>query len=232
MKSSFFIFVAGILFPVCCVSAQEQPVPQDTLVGLVVNLKGKAMKNVKVLSKTSDVISTDKKGIFVIAGPTKPDTLTLVLSAKDMASIPVADMNFLKIMINDKKLHSVNPAKDEIIDIGYGSVKKSRQSSSTSSVTGEELLKTGESDLVRALAGKIPGVRIAYLSDGTPTLRIRGATSIKEENNSPLFVVDGNITDNPGLINIADIARVDILKDGSIYGSRGANGAVIVTLKR
>ncbi|MDR1810958.1 MAG: TonB-dependent receptor plug domain-containing protein [Prevotella sp.] len=231
MKTLLFAVFVG-LFPVCCVSAQEQSVPPDTLVGLVVNLKGKAMKNVKIVGKTVDVVSTDKKGIFVITGQALPDTLTLLLSAKDMVSVPVAGMNFLKIMINDKKLHYVNQAKDEIIDVGYGSVKKSRQSSSSSSITGEELLKTGESDLIRALAGKISGVRIAYLSDGTPTLRIRGATSIKEENNSPIFVVDGNISDNPGLINISDIERVDILKDGSIYGAKGANGAVIVTLKK
>lgn len=141
-------------------------------------------------------------------------------------------VGILLVGCKSPQVHSTAGAQDESIDIGYGSVKQSKRTASTSSITGEELVKSGESDLIRALAGKLSGVRIAYLSDGTPTLQIRGGTSIKEENNSPIFVVDGTILDNVNFVNINDIERVDILKDGSIYGARGANGAVVITMKQ
>lgn len=219
------------LFFVCFGNAQEQAITKDTLVGLVVNSKGKPIKNLRVLSKVSDPVSTNKKGIFVIVGQSRPDTITLVFSPKVFFQAQVADMSFLKFSIDNKTLLSVNQAKEEIINIGYGSLKKSDQTTSSSSITGDELRKTGEVDLVRALVGKVPGLQTAYLSDGTLTLKIRGGTTINEDNNSPLFIVDGSIVDNPSLINVYEIEKVDVLKDGSMYGSRGANGAVIVVMK-
>jgi TonB-dependent SusC/RagA subfamily outer membrane receptor len=212
--------------------SQEKEQKNDTLAGLVVNHKGKAMKNVRIINSVADDVTTNSKGVFLVVGARRPDTVTLVFSPENIFRMEVKDMNFVKIVIDDRQLLSVSQAKDEIINIGYGSIKKSRQTMSSSSITGEELLKSGESDLVRALAGRLPGVQIAYLSDGTATLRIRGAASMKEENSSPLFVVDGSITDNPSLINLHNVERVDILKDGSIYGSRGANGVVVVTQKQ
>jgi len=205
---------------------------KDTLRGLVVNQKNKAIRNVSVTSKVSKAVSTDRKGLFLITGETLPDTITLVLPSKKVLQIPVGGLNFAKIMVNDKASYTVKQAEDEITNIGYGSVRKSRSSSGSSSISGDKLRETGESNLIQALVGKIAGVSVAYREDGVMTLRIRGAISIDEKNNGPLYIVDGSIVDNPSLINISDIDRVDVLKDGSPYGVRGAAGVILVSLKK
>lgn len=226
-KILFFLF----LLPFVVISANSTVETPDTLVGLIVNQKGKAVRNVSVVSEISDPVMTNRRGIFVIIADSIPDKITVVFSTKQMYEVQVEKKNFIKIVIDDKRILSVNQSKDEIINIGYGFERKASRSSSASTVSGEDLLATGESDLIRALVGKLPGVQMAYNSDGTPTLRIRGSTSFDDDKSNPLFIVDGVINDNPSALNIADIKQVDVLKDGSMYGAKGANGVVIITMK-
>ncbi|HOI49489.1 MAG TPA: TonB-dependent receptor plug domain-containing protein, partial [Prolixibacteraceae bacterium] len=89
---------------------------------------------------------------------------------------------------------------------------------------------TGERDLLRALAGKVPGLNLVYRDNGTVTLRLRGGTSL-DGNDDPLYIVDGAVVDDLSYLNLHDVDKVDVLKDGSIYGTRGANGAIVVTTR-
>ncbi len=229
MKTRFVTIVLFLVFSIG-VNAQE-PVAKDTLVGLIVNIKGKGIKNVPVfIPNQSEPIRTNRKGVFVYVGEQLPDSLNILLPSKKIFRIPVGGKNFIKIKTNENSFF-VSEDKDEIVNIGYGSQRKSDLTSDSFSLTGAELLATGETDIIRAIAGKVPGLNLNCKSDGTVTIQIRGGTSL-DDHNDPLYVVDGSIVNDFQYVNMNDIEKVDVLKDGSIYGTRGANGAIVVTTKK
>lgn len=127
---------------------------------------------------------------------------------------------------------------DEVVVVGYGVVKKSDLTGSVGSVKAKDIQKMPVASVDQALQGRISGVQITTLN-GAPgastTIRIRGGNSINA-GNEPLYVIDGIIGGGDlSTINPADIASIEILKDASstaIYGSRGANGVVLITTKR
>jgi TonB-dependent SusC/RagA subfamily outer membrane receptor len=227
MKIIFLIaFFQLLLFP----SYAQEAVAQDTLVGLVVNAKGKGIRNVPVFALGhEETARTDRKGIFILVDEHLPDSITILLPSKKLYKIPVGGMSFVKIKTSEDTFF-VSEDKDEIINIGYGAQRRSNLTSGAFSVTGAELLATGERDIIRAIAGKVPGLNLNYKDNGTVTLQIRGGTSL-DNHNEPLYVVDGSVVDDLQYINLNDIEKVDVLKDGSIYGTRGANGAIVVTTK-
>lgn len=203
----------------------------DTLVGLVLGKNGKGIRNVPVYpAGTNEMVYTDRKGIFVIIRSSLPDTITLLLPSKKLLQVPVGGLRFIKILTNET-LFTVAEAKEEILNIGYGSVRKSNSTSGGYTVTGNELLETGERNIILAIAGKVPGVNVVYKDDGSPTLIIRGGSSL-DGNNDPLYVVDGSVVNDVSNINLNDVAKVDVLKDGSIYGTRGANGVIVITTEK
>jgi TonB-linked SusC/RagA family outer membrane protein len=124
----------------------------------------------------------------------------------------------------------------EIVVIGYGSIRKSDLTGAVSSVKSEELVKIPASNPLQALQGKVAGVQVNNFSGepgAAPTVRIRGVGTFN--NNNPVYVVDGVILDDIGFINSNDIQSLEVLKDASataIYGSRGANGVILITTKR
>lgn len=124
----------------------------------------------------------------------------------------------------------------QVVVVGYGAQRKVDVTGATSSVKGEDLAKQPVMTPTQAIQGKVAGVQI--ISSGrpgsSPTIRIRG-TGTALAGTATLFVVDGVLTDDISNINTSDITNVDILKDASataIYGSRGANGVVIITTKK
>lgn len=125
---------------------------------------------------------------------------------------------------------------DEIVVVGYGSVRKSDLTGSVSSIKSEDLVKIPASNPLQALQGKVAGVQVNNFSGApgaAPTVRVRGVGTFN--NNNPVYVVDGVILDDIGFINASDIASMEVLKDASataIYGSRGANGVIMITTKR
>ncbi|PKQ64247.1 hypothetical protein BZG02_05340 [Labilibaculum filiforme] len=123
---------------------------------------------------------------------------------------------------------------EEIVAIGYGTVKKKDITGSVASISSEDLLQAPISSIDAGLKGKIAGVSIQQTT-GAPgqqmKIRVRGGSSINFSN-APLYVIDGFIGANISDINPNDIASIDVLKDASataIYGSRGANGVILIT---
>ena len=228
MKIIFLITILQLFF----VGSYAQTLAaKDTLVGLVVNAKGKGIKNVPVyISHHKETIRTNSKGIFMFVGGNLPDSVTIMLPSKKLYQIPVLGKKFMKIMTSDNAFF-VSEEKEEIVNIGYGSQRKSDLTSNSFSLTGAELLVTGETNIIRAIAGKVPGLNLNYKNDGTVSIQIRGGTSL-DGNNEPLYVVDGSIVDDFRYDNLNDIEKVDVLKDGSIYGARGVNGAIVITTKK
>lgn len=125
---------------------------------------------------------------------------------------------------------------DEVVAIGYGTMKKSDLTGSVASVSAQDLQKTPASGLDQALQGRAAGVTV-NANSGQPgaaaEVRIRGIGTVN--NSAPIYVVDGVIVDNINFLSPSDIESTEILKDASstaIYGSRGANGVILVTTKK
>ena len=233
MKRS--IFTSIILFLSACSVAFAMPpsnteAATDTLVGLIINQKGKAMKNISVVY-AGKVERTDKKGIFMFPEVSLSDTLSLLLPKKRIWQVPVVGMSFVKITVQEDR-YSLDEAKDEIVYIGYGSMNKRTGSSGNISISGDELRKGGQTDIYRALTGKIAGLTVVRTDDGEMKFVIRGgAPSFVIEDNSALLVVDGMIVDNLDHVDIYSIEQVTVMKEATIYGMRGSNGAIVIKTK-
>jgi TonB-linked SusC/RagA family outer membrane protein len=125
---------------------------------------------------------------------------------------------------------------DEIVVIGYGTVRKSDLTGSVSSVRGDDLVKVPAVSPMQALQGKVAGLQVTSGSGAPgqgPVVRIRGTGTFGNAN--PIYVVDGVILDDINFLNAGDIQSIEVLKDASataIYGSRGANGVILVTTKK
>lgn len=149
----------------------------------------------------------------------------------------------LKIQVDNQRVINVtiSPATaqlDEVVVVGYGTVRKSDLTGSVGSVNGEELNSVSQTSVDQVLQGRVAGVRITQTNaepGGGFSVRIRGTNSITA-GNEPLYVVDGLPGTNPlNSLNPSDIQSVEVLKDASataIYGARGSNGVVIITTKQ
>lgn len=127
-----------------------------------------------------------------------------------------------------------NIALEQVVVIGYGTVKKSHLSGAVGSVSAKELNGQVASNAATALQGKIPGVSVASSSgdpNGSMTINVRGISSLS--NNDPLYVIDGSFGDI-SMVDPNDITSIEVLKDAAsaaIYGSRAAGGVILITTK-
>ena len=126
---------------------------------------------------------------------------------------------------------------DEVVVVGYGTMRKSDVTGSISVTKGEDMIKNQSFSALDNLRGKAAGVNI-FSNSGQPggdiRVMIRGIGTINSSSN-PLYVVDGVVMENFQFLNPNDIERIEVLKDASsaaIYGARGANGVILVTTKR
>ncbi|ASZ09765.1 TonB-dependent receptor [Chitinophaga sp. MD30] len=134
-------------------------------------------------------------------------------------------------------LEEDNRKLDEVVVVGYGQQKRKDVTGAVSSINSADLLKTPAPRADQLLQGKMPGVQVMNNTGrpgGPPRINIRGSNSVNGSND-PLIVIDGVIGGDFNDVNPGDIASVDVLKDASataIYGSRGANGVIMITTKR
>ena len=201
--------------------------------GTVTDARGQALPGVSVkLKNTPIAISTDAAGKFSLK---VPENGTLVFSFMGFVTQEVAVGG--QSVINVKLMEN-SQALSEIVVVGYGTQKKAVVSGAVTAVKGSELAKTPTANLSNSLAGRLPGVTAVQTSgepgyDGS-TIRIRGVNSLG--NNNALIVIDGVPNRAGGLerINPNDVESVSVLKDASaaIYGSRAANGVILITTKQ
>lgn len=182
---------------------------------------------------TTNAVSTDENGKYVIEVKTGS---TLVISSIGFTTQNVvvdASTSTLNINLEESAIMLEGV---EVVSVGYGTMRKSDLTGAISSVKGEDLVKGVITSTEQALQGKVAGLTVTQ-STGDPasgaTLRLRGGTSLTASN-SPLIVVDGIAGVDINVVQPSDIKSVDVLKDASataIYGSRGANGVIIITTK-
>ncbi|MFT3752420.1 MAG: TonB-dependent receptor [Paludibacter sp.] len=208
---------------------------QTTVTGVVKDDTGELLPGASVIVKGSNGgAMTDINGKFSLKVE-NPSTAILKISYIGMKSF--------ELPLNGKtsgisvQLESNASQLDELVVIGYGGSKvRANLTGSVGSVSGTALARVPVASAAEALTGKIAGVQVSSV-DGAPgseiNIRVRGGTSVTQSN-SPLFIVDGFPVSSINDIPPTDIQSIDVLKDASltaIYGSKGANGVVIVTTK-
>jgi TonB-linked SusC/RagA family outer membrane protein len=184
-----------------------------------------------VLEGTTVGVITDVNGKFTLGVPNLTGTLAVSYIGYVAQKIPINGMTTIEISLTAEV-----QALEEVVVTGYGTVRKSDLTGSVSSIKTEQLLQLPTQRVDQAIQGRATGVYILN-TDGSPggntLIRIRGNNSING-GNEPLIIVDGLQGANLNQLNPNDISSMEILKDASataIYGSRGANGVILITTK-
>lgn len=192
---------------------------KETLPGATIILKG-----------TTSGTSTDIDGKFSLPVSSNDAVLVISFVGYDPTEITVGSQSVINIALVSSKV-----MLSEIVVIGYGTVRKSDLTGSVGSVKAKDITKITSLNAEQSLQGKVAGVQVTSTSGApgaNPSVRIRGVGTFN--NSSPIYVVDGVILDNISFLNSADIASMEVLKDASatsMYGSRGANGVILITTK-
>lgn len=204
---------------------------QNKVTGTVVDENNQPAIGANIIVKGSTQgVSTDVKGTFSIAVK-KGDVLVFSYLGYKSQEVKIAAQTRLEI-----KLEPEENVMDEVVVVGYGAVKRGDLTGAVASVSAKGIEGYKSGSVMEALGGQVAGVQITS-TDGTPgagfDIKVRGVGSVNGDT-SPLFIVDGFQVDNIDYLSNSDIEAIDFLKDASsaaIYGSRAANGVVMVTTK-
>ncbi len=229
-KVKVFFLLLVLSFISASVYAQSMKVT-----GKVIDSEGYEVIGGSVTVKGSAGVGTvtDMNGVY---------SLTVNDASKDVLVFSYVGMTTQEVKVNGRSEINVTLKADavlldEVVAIGYATVKRKDLTGSVASVGTQELSKVPVSDVTQALAGRMAGVMVQQ-SEGAPgasvSIRVRGGISITQSN-EPLYVIDGFPSED-GMTNLdpAEIETIDVLKDASataIYGARGANGVVVITTK-
>ena len=219
------VCLIGMLLPMCMFAQQI------TVQGVVKDQTGETVIGASVMEKgTTNGTITGIDGDFSL-NMSSNGTLVVSFVGYKTQEVQVKGQKQLQVVLSEDA-----EMLDEVVVIGYGTMKKSDLTGAVSSIGNKDIKDSPVSNLGQAIQGKISGVQI--VDAGKPgdnvSIKIRGLGSIN--NCDPLVVIDGVPTDlGLSSLNMADVERLDVLKDASataIYGSRGANGVVMITTKR
>lgn len=227
MLMNFRATVAVLFLAIACsVSAQTV-----TIKGTVTDANGEPVIGASVLEKGTKVgASTDIDGNFSLK-VTGKNPLVVSYVGMDTQEVNIAGKTQVNVVLQEN-----SQVLDEVVVIGYETVRKKDLTGSVSSLSSKAIENVPVVNVAEAMSGKLAGVNVTT-SEGSPdaeiNIRVRGGGSITQES-TPLYIVDGFPVSSISDISPADIQSIDVLKDASstaIYGSRGANGVVIITTK-
>jgi len=246
LKIVTILLFCGLMLPTFSLSAENSSgndlsgsvvdQQQIKVSGTVINASGEPLTGVNVVVTGTNVGAiTDVAGKYNIEVPQGSKSLTFSFIGMEPQEITIGTLTQINVTMVETAF-----GLNEVVVVGYGTMKKSDLTGSVSSVTPEKLVNRPILNVGEALQNKVAGVQVIRQAagdpGGRPQIRIRGTNSINTSAD-PLFVVDGVVGVINALQNLdpKDIATMDILKDASstaIYGTRGANGVIIITTKR
>tara|TARA_B100000989_G_C19529590_1_gene468861 strand:+ start:204 stop:3284 length:3081 start_codon:yes stop_codon:yes gene_type:complete len=218
-------FTISIAF-LCCISPLYG---QVKITGLIFDSESEEpIPGVNIIVKDKlNGTSTDKQGYFSLSIEENDQFLVLSYIGYKTKVVEIDTMSILRI-----ELEQIVGTLDEIVVVGYGSLRKRDLTGAIGRLKSEDIGKISSLNAEQSLQGKVAGVQISTIS-GAPgagaAVRIRGVGTFG--NSSPVYVVDGVILDDIQFLNSSDIKSMEVLKDASataIYGSRGANGVILV----
>lgn len=215
-----------------CLLISTWAAAQVTVTGKVNDEKGEAIigANVMIKNSTTGTI-TDIDGSFEIKVPDAFVTLIVSYIGYTTQEIPLRNQTRLEVVLREQAT-----LINEVVVVGYGTTRKSDLTGSVTSVKSEEIQKIAAANPMQALQGKVAGVQVSTASGRPgegPVVRIRGTGTLNGA--APIYVVDGLILNNIDFLNTADIESMEVLKDASaaaIYGTRGANGVILITTRK
>jgi len=206
--------------------------PLVNVTGTIKDNKGQPLPGASVKIKGSTAgTSTDANGVFRLNLPTGTETLVISMMGYKTQEISAAGKTSISVTLQDE-----TSDLDEVVVVGYGTVKKRDLTGAVSSVKADDIVLTPTANAMDALQGKVSGMDIMKSSGKAGsgmTIALRGNRTISGSND-PLYIIDG-IAGDYSRLNPNDIESIDVLKDASstaIYGSAGSNGVVIITTKK
>lgn len=226
-----FIIILLLLLPVSIIAEAQQNIK---ITGNVKDLRGETLIGVNVSIKGTTIGTiTDVDGNYTLEVPDAKSVIIFSYVGYQPKETVVGSQR----VINEILLEDTQKI-DEVVVVGYGTQKKVTVTGSVASLKGEELKSSPTTNITNGMVGRMPGVIGFQRSDepggGGTTIRVRGTNSLGS--NDPLIVIDGVPGRSGGLdrLNPTEIESISVLKDASaaIYGSRAANGVIIVTTKR
>ena len=234
-------FLPKILHPLCCqllvcillTTTLWAKAPADqSVTGTVLDETGSALVGVNIQIKgTTRGTTSDVRGAYRIDVPNGNAVLVYSFIGYKRKEVTVGNQSTINV-----SLEADAGSLDEVVVVGYGTQKRSSLTGAVSTVTTKELTALPVPNVSAALQGRVPGVSVVNNGGpGTaPTVQIRGVGSINY-GSGPLYVIDGVPTGDLNSFNTNDIESLEVLKDASsaaIYGSRAANGVVLITTKK
>lgn len=226
------IIVLSLLFSCLQASAWQQPIRGK----VTDSADGSPLAGVSVvLVGTKTGTTTDINGTFNLATPGTSGKAVLEFKFVGYRTIQqtVTDFN-QPVAVQMAATEGVN---SDVIVVGYGTMKKTDLTGSVVSIKGDEITKVASTNVMQSIQGKVPGLDITSGNGSTsssPSVLLRGHRSIAGSN-GPLYIIDGAINGHVEDLNPNDVESMEVLKDASataIYGSRGANGVIIITTKK
>ena len=220
-------------------AAQEIDMEPREVTLKVVNKRGRPIEGVVAQSTVAGTSAflTDRKGEHVFLNMTDRDSLIVMLPKYGETIIPVEGMELIVVQMKSNKAYTYSyrePERDEMVNIGYQTIRDRDRTTATSRLNADEVLRTNNaSSLYDMLVGRVAGLDLSR-RNGVITATIRGQKSFLGSN-EPLVIVDGVTFESLDVanqsLNVRDIKTIDVIKEGSMYGSRGANGVIIITTK-
>ncbi len=211
----------------------ELAAQQNEITGIVTDKQGAPLPGVSIVIKgTTTGTVTGNDGRFSLSIPENANTLQFSFVGMRMQEVAIEGRSIFTVVMEEESI-----GIDEIVAIGYGTMKKSDLTGSVASVNSKDFVKGVATDALQLISGKASGVQISQVNSepgGELVVRVRGAGSINSSNNV-LVVIDGLPGGSTANINPSDIESIEILKDASaaaIYGTRAANGVVLITTKK
>nr|WP_294929886.1 TonB-dependent receptor [uncultured Flavobacterium sp.] len=222
----------AIVFLLCLLTSNKVSAQDLTVEGVVKDASGLTLPGVNVLEKgTKNGVSTDFDGKYKLKLSSSKATVEFSFIGFTTQSVAVAGKKTINVVLAEEA-----NALNEVVVVGYGTVKKSDLTGAVSTISGSTLAKIPVSNVSEALTGRLAGVNVTS-SEGSPDaeikIRVRGGGSLTQDA-SPLIIVDGFPVNSMNDIAASNIESMTVLKDASstaIYGSRGANGVIIITTK-
>ena len=199
--------------------------------GVIVDINNEPVKRARVFVSDADRYAlSDRQGRFGLTDVKSTDTLHIKYRG-DIYLVPVNGLKSIRVRLADQTQYTAE-GDDYILSMGFNYVKTRERLSSGSVITGEELVRTGRNDLLEALQGLVPSLRVSkgHMGEGA-TANIRNSTSVNGPTEA-LYVVDGVIVESLFGVSVYSVDHVEILRDANIYGAQGGNGAIVVYTKR
>lgn len=222
-----------IILSLLCLSTLGGRAQQKTAFnGMLTDLGGKPVKRAHVWVKSErDYALTDNQGRFGLTNVSATDTLHISIK-KQTYAVPVGGRKSLRIQIADTGLPTAEEDQ-QLVSLGFGFVSRREHTGASNYISGDDLRRSGQSDVLSALQGRVPGLNITGaggLGGQNQSVNIRGERSFTADP-TPLYLIDSVVVPSFEGLNLNDIDYVEVMKDASIYGSNGANGAILVHTK-